>query len=135
MTTQIAGDTRGTKSPSTLRTTRALSEKLARELDEAEAQIAELELEMATFLASRNASGTDDASDPEGPALAFERSQAEASRALTLAHAAEIRTAIQRLHAGTYGVCVSCEGEIAPARLEARPSAAYCISCASKTRR
>ncbi len=134
MTTQIAGGTRGTKSSTTLRTSRALSEKLARELDEAEAQIAELELEMATFLASRNASGTDDASDPEGPSMAFERSQAEASRAMTLAHAAEIRTAIERLNQGTYGVCVMCESEIAPARLEARPSTPFCISCASKRR-
>ena len=41
-----------------------------------------------------------------------------------------IRRALGRIERGTYGVCVTCGGEIAPARLAARPEAALCIDCA-----
>lgn len=34
--------------------------------------------------------------------------------------------------AGTYGVCESCGGPIAPSRLEARPVARECIACAGR---
>lgn len=39
--------------------------------------------------------------------------------------------ALQRLDAGTYGVCARCNGAIAAERLEALPQAIHCISCAS----
>ena len=39
----------------------------------------------------------------------------------------EVARAIRRLDAGTYGTCEDCGREIAPARLEARPAARYCI--------
>ena len=37
--------------------------------------------------------------------------------------------ALVRLNAGTYGVCVECEGRIAAARLRALPFAARCHQC------
>lgn len=40
-----------------------------------------------------------------------------------------IRQAIQRIEEGTYGVCLSCDSEISPKRLEAVPWAAYCLQC------
>ena len=39
-----------------------------------------------------------------------------------------------KLDAGTYGACESCGQQIAEARLEAKPAARLCITCASKTR-
>jgi DnaK suppressor protein len=44
----------------------------------------------------------------------------------------DVEAAIERLGAGTYGVCDRCGDAISPARLEAKPAARRCISCASK---
>ena len=43
---------------------------------------------------------------------------------------ASIRRALDRIEQGRYGECVRCGGDIAPARLEARPESALCIDCA-----
>lgn len=40
-----------------------------------------------------------------------------------------IDSALQRISAGTYGICVSCEQPIPTARLEAEPTAQRCIAC------
>lgn len=42
----------------------------------------------------------------------------------------QIRAALQRIDDGTYGVCVACGNDIAPARLEALPHAPLCVACA-----
>jgi RNA polymerase-binding protein DksA len=36
---------------------------------------------------------------------------------------------LQRLREGSFGLCASCERPIAPKRLEALPTAPYCIEC------
>ena len=46
---------------------------------------------------------------------------------------AEIEAALVKLENGTYGQCEDCGAAIAPARLEAMPSARLCITCASKS--
>jgi RNA polymerase-binding protein DksA len=43
---------------------------------------------------------------------------------------ASVKRALGRIEDGTYGECVRCGEEIAPARLEARPEASLCIDCA-----
>jgi len=43
---------------------------------------------------------------------------------------AQIQSALKRVEAGTYGVCVKCGEDIAENRLEAVPYAARCIKCA-----
>jgi DnaK suppressor protein len=43
-----------------------------------------------------------------------------------------IDEAIHRIAQGTYGICMECEGEIAPARLEAVPWTRVCIECKAK---
>ena len=43
----------------------------------------------------------------------------------------QITAALNRLDAGTYGRCIRCRGQIAPARLEVLPHAAACIECQS----
>ena len=41
----------------------------------------------------------------------------------------EIRTALERIDNGTFGICLNCEEEIAAKRLAAMPWAALCIVC------
>jgi RNA polymerase-binding transcription factor DksA len=77
-------------------------------------------------------SNADDEHDPEGSTIAFERSQVGALVEQARAHLAEVNAALTRVEEGTYGVCASCDGPIAPARLEARPVARTCITCASR---
>lgn len=43
-----------------------------------------------------------------------------------------IDNALQRIEAGTYGLCVDCGVEIPPARLHAAPEAARCLACQDK---
>jgi DnaK suppressor protein len=43
-----------------------------------------------------------------------------------------IEEAIHRIEQGTYGICMDCEMEIAPARLEAVPWTRVCIDCKEK---
>lgn len=54
----------------------------------------------------------------------------EHQAALVEREIASVKRALARLQDGTYGTCVGCGVEIAPARLEARPEAALCINCA-----
>ncbi len=41
----------------------------------------------------------------------------------------KIEAAIERIGAGTFGICESCEDEIGARRLEARPVTTMCIRC------
>ena len=41
----------------------------------------------------------------------------------------EVRTALRRVHAGTFGICAGCEENINPKRLAAVPWALFCIVC------
>lgn len=43
----------------------------------------------------------------------------------------KIAAALQRIEAGEYGYCLTCEEPIARARLEHDPAATLCIGCAS----
>jgi DnaK suppressor protein len=52
------------------------------------------------------------------------------NRAATLVRTIEeIDAALERITAGTYGVCVSCRTAIPVERLEFRPHAEACVSC------
>ena len=57
------------------------------------------------------------------------------SRAATLLHTvAEIDASLDRIAAGTYGLCVHCGGAIPEERLEFRPFASGCVSCQQPAR-
>ncbi len=43
--------------------------------------------------------------------------------------------ALAKLDEGTYGICDACGEPIAPARLQAAPDVALCVTCASARRR
>ncbi len=46
------------------------------------------------------------------------------------AEVAQVRAAIRRLDAGTYGRCATCGEPIGAARLAAMPSTTTCVTCA-----
>lgn len=48
---------------------------------------------------------------------------------------AMIRSALKRIDAGTYGICVNCGDEIAPERLAILPHTPVCTDCAQKNAR
>lgn len=71
--------------------------------------------------------------DADSAEQATELQDDEAQSALEDAGRAEIiriRGALSRIEDGSYGTCVTCGGEIAPARLAAVPAAAQCAGCA-----
>jgi RNA polymerase-binding transcription factor DksA len=78
-------------------------------------------------------SNADDEHDPEGSTIAFERSQVGALINQARRHLAELDAAEERLRAGSYGCCESCGRPIPAARLEARPVARTCVSCAARS--
>ena len=41
-----------------------------------------------------------------------------------------VQAALERIAAGTYGICGACGQPIAPARLKAVPEATRCVNCA-----
>lgn len=72
-----------------------------------------------------------DLADDPGTRLS-EREEVDAISALQASHLEQIDQALARMEAGTYGLCEGCGGEIPVERLEAVPSAAYCVSCQSR---
>ena len=108
----------------------------ARELLEAERlqtlrRLAGLTGDFDEVVAASRDANADDEHDPEGATIAFERSQVAALVQQVQDRLAEVDAAIERLAAGTFGICEQCGQPIAPARLEARLTARTCIGCAS----
>ena len=102
---------------------------------EAEVQRDARAADFEAFVEGADLVNTDDEHDPEGATIAFERSQIGALAGQVRDHLAEIDAAIQRLEAGAYGTCERCGRPIGEDRLEARPAARTCISCAEHGRR
>jgi RNA polymerase-binding transcription factor DksA len=105
---------------------------LVAERQRTQERLADLSGDYAGIVEASADSNADDEHDPEGSTIAFERSQVGALVDQARVHLAEVDAALGRVEDGTYGVCESCGGSIAPARLEARPVARTCISCASR---
>jgi RNA polymerase-binding transcription factor DksA len=101
--------------------------RLAAERAALQERLAQLDVDMRTFFDSSRDSNADDEHDPEGQTIAFERAQLAAVTAQARRHLAEVEAAIARVEAGTYGICEGCGEPIAPARLEARPTARRCV--------
>lgn len=96
------------------------------------AQIDDLTAEFDGIVASVAAESPDDEHDPSGSTTGFERQRVAALLDHARRRLAELDEAQARIDAGTFGVCEVCGQPIAPERLEARPTATTCISCASR---
>lgn len=76
----------------------------------------------------------DDEHDPEGASIAFERAHIQSLLDQARSHLADIDEMFERLDRGTYGICEQCGRPIGFERLQARPAAKTCISCATRKR-
>ncbi|HVJ69904.1 MAG TPA: TraR/DksA family transcriptional regulator [Sphingomicrobium sp.] len=106
--------------------TAAFKARLEAELEELEARQARIADDLAEPL---NADSGEQAVEMEDDA------SLEGQGALVSKEIASVKRALARIADGTYGECVRCGEEIAPARLEARPEAALCIDCARSNER
>lgn len=93
-------------------------------------RLALLDEELAALRVARSDDNADDEHDPEGSTLSSDWSRLAGLRAEALLQLADAEAAIARLAAGTYGRCVTCGKPIPAERLEIRPAAAQCVSCA-----
>jgi len=104
------------------------------------AQLAELRQEYDQAIAelndvqnlARDSAGDDQA---DTGTKTFEREQE-----LSIAHnrldlMTQVERAIERINAGTYGICEGCGKPIAKARLQAFPSATLCVECKQREER
>jgi RNA polymerase-binding transcription factor len=95
-------------------------------------RLARLRRDFSTIVSASSNSNADDEHDPEGSTIAFERAQVGALIEQAEGHLTEIEAALSRIAEGTFGRCAICGRDIAPARLEARPTARTCITCANQ---
>ena len=81
-----------------------------------------------------NRVGAFDANFADSSQVTAERGETEALVASLLESLQATEHALVKLADGSYGICERCGEAISPARLEARPEARFCITCASKPR-
>ena len=98
-----------------------ISTRLKARMAELEAEIARLDTETSQQLS------------PSFSEQANELEDLATNESLEARHKTEIgqiRAALNRIDAGSYGICDNCGADIAPARLEVQPDATRCIKCA-----
>jgi DnaK suppressor protein len=98
-------------------------------------RLAALERDHTGIVEAAGAANHDDEHDPEGATIAFEREHVAALLDQTREHLRQVDAALHRIDEGSYGQCEQCGKPIAAGRLEARPTATTCISCASRATR
>lgn len=99
---------------------------------DAEARIAAASATLDELTHDREGSNDDDEHDPEGVTLSSEWSRLTGLARAAASELRQVDDAIARVDAGTYGVCAACGREIPAARLEVRPFATHCVSCAER---
>jgi len=91
----------------------------------------EAELERLTKPPSEGANVSFGKRVGEGTAEAVERLSTTATARSIASSIADIDRAIEKVDAGSYGICDACGRPISPARLEALPATAFCVECAT----
>ncbi|MBD7958004.1 TraR/DksA C4-type zinc finger protein [Microbacterium sp. Sa4CUA7] len=107
---------------------------MARDLErrrcEIDERIARLDRDDAVLRRDRADGTADDEHDPEGSTLSGEWLQVEALRRAARSERQELDAALVRVADGTYGICLECGRPIPVERLQARPAADRCVTCA-----
>ncbi|MDA2807232.1 TraR/DksA family transcriptional regulator [Nocardiopsis suaedae] len=117
-------------------TTRELAEvrgSLEEEIALLREKIADTESELAEQLTDAVSNAGDDPTDTGAKAYQREHDLALAYNSRDLL--AQSERAIERMDAGTYGVCGSCGQAIGKARLQAYPRALLCVACKQREER
>jgi DnaK suppressor protein len=105
-------------------TTQSLRASLEEERDSLRRQLGEL---------GYGAEGLEyDSNFADSSQVTAERGEAEALAKTLRETLRDVEHALDKFSGASYGQCESCGKAIAPARLEAKPAAQYCIDCASK---
>ena len=99
---------------------------------QAEARVQATAATLGELTHDRESSNDDDEHDPEGVTLSSEWSRLTGLAEAAASELHQVDDALTRVEAGTYGVCANCGRPIPAGRLEARPFAEYCVSCAEK---
>ncbi len=107
--------------------------RLEEEVAAARRELGEVEAEFAELLEDPVEGAGDDSAD--AGARAFQREQDLALAYNTRDLLAEGERAIERMDAGTYGVCGSCGQAIGKARLQAFARATLCVTCKQREER
>lgn len=100
--------------------------------DSARRRLADVEAQLAQLRDARGAESADDEHDPEGGTLSAEWSRIEGVRVGVVAELDGIDAALDRVLAGTFGICEVCGNAIPAGRLEVRPTATRCVRCAER---
>jgi DnaK suppressor protein len=103
---------------------------LRRLREQTQAEVRDLESDLAALFEASRSSNADDEHDPEGSTIAYERAQLTAVLDATRRRLTDLDDALASLEAGSYGVCERCGRPIPPERLAARPAARTCVACA-----
>lgn len=94
-------------------------------------RIAALERDFDAIVEANALVAVDDEHDPDGSSTAFERAHVASLMAQARDHLLGLEQALERLEQGDYGRCEVCGETIPPERLEVRPAARTCVSCAA----
>ncbi|MFB6628385.1 TraR/DksA family transcriptional regulator [Streptomyces sp. NPDC056362] len=113
----------------------AARERLAADRADTLARMAALGRDFDGIVAANALVAVDDEHDPEGGTTAFERAHVASLMEQAREHLGDLDLALQRVELGTYGRCEACGGTIPPERLEIRPAATTCVSCAEPSPR
>ena len=95
------------------------------------ARLRGLDESWADIVESARDANIDDEHDPEGSTVAVARAQVSSLADEGRGRLAAIDAALARVDMGTFGVCERCGATIPDARLEARPTATRCVTCAA----
>ena len=90
---------------------------------------------LAALVHDRASLNDDDEHDPDGAPLSTEWSRLAGQADAARSELSQIESAMARVEAGTYGVCVTCGARIPEIRLRVRPFAEQCVTCAEQPRR
>ena len=95
----------------------------------------ELEEKRAEILSFLKPAPQGDEDNPDSADLAHHYQQSEQKNSLDSYNQnllIQIEDALQKIEAGTYGICDQCGKAIAPERLEIMPYAKYCMDCLNR---
>ena len=95
------------------------------------ARLRGLDESWADIVESARDANIDDEHDPEGSTVAVARAQVSSLADEGRGRLAAIDAALARVETGTFGVCERCGATIQDGRLEARPTATRCVTCAA----
>ncbi|RZT62158.1 TraR/DksA family transcriptional regulator [Microcella alkaliphila] len=96
------------------------------------ARVDSLRRELDAVQRLRSENSDDDEHDPEGATTSQLWSHSAGLVADAERELSELDAALSRVASGDYGTCRECGGPISSDRLEARPAAAFCITCARR---